>query len=269
MEHIVYQQLKSYWEQQHILHPTQHGFHSKKSCCSALLDLSCHLVANKNNGQYQLIAALNYTRAYDTINHSILLHKMAAVGFDANALSWFTSHLIKRVQYVHFNGVQSDQLPVSCGVPEGNVMGPTLFLLYVNDLFAQLPHNSVIAYTDDVTLLASGDSLYTAAESLQLLLDTVCRWSTRNCLCLNSAKCSYMCIVPSKCNTASDILGCAPSINGDLILYMQSVKILGVHFTDDLDWRHQAKSACTQISRKLSVTQDWRLTQHATWHTCL
>ena len=113
---------------------------------------------------------------------------MATVGFNANLLSWFKSYFTGRVQYVHFNGVQFDRLPVSCGVPEGSEMGPTLFLLYINDLFAQLPHNSVVAYVDNITLLASGDSPYTAAESLQLLLDTVCCWSTRNCLCINPAK---------------------------------------------------------------------------------
>ena len=137
--------------------------------------VSCHLATNKNNGQYQSIAALDYTRAFDTINHSVLLHKMATVGFDANALLSFTSYLTGRVQYVQFNGVQSERLPVSCDVPEGSEMDPTLFLLYINDLFSQLPHNSVEAYADDVTLLASGDSPHMAAESLQWLLDTVCR----------------------------------------------------------------------------------------------
>ena len=85
-EHVVHQQLKSYLQQQHILHPVQHGFRSKRSCCSAFLDLSCHLATKKNNRQYQSITALDYIRAFDTINHSILLHKMATVGFDANAL---------------------------------------------------------------------------------------------------------------------------------------------------------------------------------------
>ena len=193
------------------------------------------------------------TPACDTINHLILLHKLTTLGFDANLLSMFTLYLTGRMQYVHFNGVQSDRLQVSCSVPEGSVMGPTLFLLFINDLFAQLPHNSVVANADDVTLLVSGDSPHVAAESLQLLLDTICCWFTRNCLCLNPAKCSYMCTVPSKRKAASGTLGCAPSINGAPIPYVQSMKILGVLFTDDLDWRLQAKSARTRMSRKLSV----------------
>ena len=149
------------------------------------------------------------------------------------------------MQYVHCNGVHSYRLPVSRGVPEGSVMSPTLFLLYINNLFAHLPHNSVEAYAGDVTLLASSDSPHTAAELLQLLLDTVCRWSTKNCLCLNPAKCSCLCIVPPKHKAASGTLGYTPSINGAQIPYVQSVKILGVLFTDDLDWRLQAKSAST------------------------
>ena len=118
---------------------------------------------------------------------------------------------------------------------------------------ASLPSYSVVAYADDVTLLESGDSPHTAAESLQLLLDTVCCWSTRNCLCLNPAKCLYMCTVPSKRKAASGTLGCAPSINGTPIRYVLSVKILGVLFTNDLDWHLQAKSARIRLSRKLFV----------------
>ena len=93
MEYLVHQQLKNYLDGNKLLHATQLGFRSKHSCCTALLDISTTLSAAKNKGLSTAMAALDYSKTFDTINHSILLRKMKIINFDANALSWFDSYL--------------------------------------------------------------------------------------------------------------------------------------------------------------------------------
>ena len=91
MERVVPEQLKGYLEQHYIIHSAQHGFHKKRSCCSALLALSNNLSTAKNDGLLSSIAALDFSRAFDAINHSILLKNFASIGYSANALTWFSS----------------------------------------------------------------------------------------------------------------------------------------------------------------------------------
>jgi hypothetical protein len=131
-------------------------------------------------------------------------------------------------------------------------MGPTLFLLYIDDLFTLLPPGSAVGYADDVTLVASGDTAIAAAAAQQSLLDIVSRWSCDNVLRLNSVKCTSMCIAPSKRKATST---CAPAlnVNGCPISCVLSVKILGVTFTSDLDWRLHAQCVRGKLASKLAV----------------
>ena len=105
---VIHQQLKDYLASCHILHSSQHGFRSKRSYCSALLYLSNTLLSNKNNSPFSSIAVLDYLCAFDTINHLILLHKLANIGFGPSAISWFKSYLTGHMPYMCCNGVQSD-----------------------------------------------------------------------------------------------------------------------------------------------------------------
>ena len=189
IERTIHQQLKSFLNSANILYSAQHGFRSKKSNCSALLELLSRLAATKNSSKFSIIATLDYSRAFDAINNDIMMRKLSR-HFDADACSWFASYLQCRRQYVYFNGIMSDMQATMHGIPQGSIMASTLFLLYIYDLFCCLPSDSVIAYADDITLLASGKTLELARGSLQDLLDTVCRWSTENCLRLNPTKCA-------------------------------------------------------------------------------
>jgi hypothetical protein len=236
----------------HIIHPAQHGFRSKRSCCSALTVISNNLSTAKNGGLFSAIAALDFSRAFDTIEHQLLLRKLANTGFGDHALSWFTSYLTERKQYVCYNGAKSDLQTAKHGVPQGSVMGPTLFLIYINDMFDKLPSQSVVAYADDVTLMTSGDSAGAAAVELQSMLDVVNSWASNNRLSLNPLKCSSMCIAPTRKKTTSTPLN-ALCIGGVNIPDAQTIKILGVIFSSNLDWQQQARSVRAKMNCKLGV----------------
>ena len=166
MERTIHLQLKTSLDSGNILYSAQHGFRSKKSCCSALLEwssmISSSLAAAKNSCKFSITATLDYSRAFDTTNRDIMLRKLSR-HFDADACSWFASYLQGRRQYVYFNGIMSDKQATMYGVPQRSIMGSMLFPLYIDDLFCCLPSDSVIAYADDITLLASGKTLELAS----------------------------------------------------------------------------------------------------------
>ena len=255
MEHVVHEQLKCYLEEQHTIDSAQHSFRSKRSCCSALLELSNNLSTAKNAGLFLAVAALDYTQAFDTINYSLLLNKLERIGFDKNAVTWFSSYLFQRQQYMCYNGIASDLMPVSHDVPQGSKMGSTLFLLYINDLFPDLPVSSVIAYADDVTLVASDVSATAATAPLQRFLNFVSVSLTNSCLRLNPSKFTFMCIASTKQKAATCGLlpGSTLNISGSPIRDTASLKILSVTFTVDLDCRQHVRNMCSKMSQKLVV----------------
>jgi hypothetical protein len=135
-------------------------------------------------------------------------------------------------------------------------MGPTLFLIYIDDLLTMLPPGNVVAYADDVTLLASGSTADAAALELQSMLDAVNRWSLDNCLRLNTAKCVAMSIAPSKRKAAAAGGLChVLTVGTSSLSWVQSVKILGVTFSSNLDWQQHAKYVRSKVSQKLALLQ--------------
>ena len=127
IKYVVHLQLKLFLERRQNLHPAQHRFRSKPPSCSTLLQLSNRPPAVKNDEQFSAFAVLNYSKAFDTINHGILISKLSNY-FDASALSWFESYLREREQYVMHNSVASNQLPTSHGISHGSIIGSGTFL---------------------------------------------------------------------------------------------------------------------------------------------
>ena len=145
-------------------------------------------------------------------------------------------------------------LPVTHGVPEVSILGPVLFLVYINDLLTSFDVIQTIAYADDVTLIASGDSKSTTITMLQACLNTAYDWSILNKLCLNPAKCASMLLCPTKLK--SDALretSASLYIGKTCIQYVFSMKLLGVIFSSDLSWRAHTRTVCSKLSKKLAV----------------
>ena len=197
LERLVHTQLSSYFED--ILDKNQHGFRKQKSTGTAIFDMLQDVFQNWNKRQFTSCIFIDYSKAFDTIDHSILLKKLALYGLDLNAINFMTSYLANRKQRIVIKNQTSPYTSLRCGVPQGSILGPLLFIIYTNDLFFDiLPTEKIIMYADDTLLLNAGESEVIASQHAQHCFDKVINWCNLNKLTINSEKTKHLCISNKK-----------------------------------------------------------------------
>ena len=159
----MYNRVTTFLEMFQILHGNQYGFRKKSSTHVALLTFIDKVIQAIENGEYAVGVLLDFSKAFDTVDHKILLDKLDHYGIRGCALSWFRSYLSHRFQYVTYNGSQSSQQLIKCGVPQGSILGPLLFCVYINDLCIVCKSTEPVLFADDTNLFSSGSN----ASSLQ------------------------------------------------------------------------------------------------------
>ena len=165
--------LRDYLEGSRILSHQQYGFWPLRSCQTVLVSLTNRLFSNHASKLYSAVASLDYSNAFDCLSHEVLLNRLQGIGVLRTSTSWFRSYLMGRQQRVKYNNAISDPLSVKAGVPEGSVLSPQFFIIYIYNLLCKLPQDSCVAYTGDVTLIGKGKTAKDARESLQNLIDIV------------------------------------------------------------------------------------------------
>ena len=176
LEKIVYNRLFDFLNTHNILNSNQYGFRKNHSTDQALIQIYDKITNAMANKQHVIGIFLDLSKAFDTLDHNILLYKLEFYGIRGQALSWFKDYLIKRKQYVTFNGLNSDLLPVECGVPQGSILGPLLFLLYVNDLSNTSSLLSFVLFADDTNIFCSHTKLESLVNILNNELSKVSNW---------------------------------------------------------------------------------------------
>lgn len=194
---------------------------------------------------------VDFTKAFDLLNHSILLKKLDAYGIRGDALRLLTSYLENRQQYVYLNGFSSDKKTITSGVPQGSILGPLLFNIYLNDIICINPNIKHIIYADDTTMLLSAacpnDLISEANSSLSRLHE----WSSANALKINTAKTKAILFRPRNKSVF---------INTDLLLGDSKIEILpvfktlGVVFNENLTWDDHVEHVVSKISSVVGVT---------------
>ena len=233
------------------LYKSQYGFRHNHSTVNAITEFCFNVLQSFDERQYTLSVFLDLSKAFDTIDHTILLSKLDHYGIRGIALDWFKSYLRDRKQYVHYKGSNSNKLNIECGVPQGSVLGPLLFILYTNDLPNRLPNLKSILFADDTTVYVSGNSKANMFVLMKAELDTLIDWFRANKLSLNISKTNYVLFEPPKLkmNDDSSPNDCKLTFGNDKIEEVNSVKFLGIQIDRKLSWGNQFDKVNNKLSR--------------------
>ena len=250
LERIVYNRLFHYLVKNSILHPSQYGFQKGLSCEQAILELQDRIVDMMKNKNCCVGVFMDLSKAFDTLDHQILLSKLYHYGVRGVSLDWFRNYLSDRSQYVHVNNTNSELLPITCGVPQGSILGPLLFLIYINDLPSTSKHAITVLFADDTNALYTGntyDELRTiVGRDLTILSD----WFRSNKLALNEIKTKYIIFHNIYNRPPEDFV---ITINGVTLERVQITQFLGVHIQENLNWKAHIEQVCNKISRSTAI----------------
>ena len=228
----------------------QWGFQHGKSTLASLLAVVHVWLQALESGKEIIAIFYDLRKAFDSVPHAPLLQKLSSTGLHQHILMWIQSYLTHRSQRVVVGGKSSPLLPVLSGVPQGSVLGPLLFLIYINDVASlhYTPGTDLNIFADDMLLYRCIDS-QEDVQYLQEDSDTTCHWVRNNHLALNPSKCKYM-IVSRKRKQAS-----TPTIllEGTPLERADTFKYLGVILSSDLSWTPQVESVCTKAKKLLGL----------------
>jgi len=158
----------------------------------AVIDMVDKISSAMDSNQFSIGVFVDLSKAFDTLNHKILLAKLNHYGIRGIALDWFKSYLSNRYQYVEYNGVKSNLCRITCGVPQGSVLGPVLFLLYINDIVNASKSLELILFADDTNLFMSDANLDRLIATVNSDLVCLANWFAVNRLSLNVNKTNFV-----------------------------------------------------------------------------
>src|SRR3989442_1027811 len=244
-EKVILKRLENYLDKKQILHDAQYGFRKNRSTQLAIVSFLDKLTDSLDKGKFVFSLFIDLSKAFDTIDHVLLLNKLHSYGIRGVAYNLISSYLTNRLQYVELFDIKSQLSGITCGVPQGSILGPMLFLLYINDLPLCTRLIQFFLFADDTTVLFSCDRLEDLIEIVNRELLYLTDWFSINKLSLNLTKTNYMLfsghnLLPKH----DDVFLCNHSIK-----QVQLSKFLGIEIDEKLTWKHHIQT----IQKKLST----------------
>ena len=253
-EKVAFNQVYDYFNENNLLYKSQYGFRKKHSTELAGLEFNDKIVNYLDKGQLPLAIFLDLSKAFDTIDHDILIRKLHFYGMAGNSLNWFKSYLTNRKQYVQFKDSISSYSMIKTGVPQGSILGPLLFIIYMNDIAQVTDKFYFTIYADDTTLIApictfsvnDKHDFDTISLNINAELKLITDWLALNKLSLNAKKTKMMVFhYPQKriSNMKLKLL-----INRTQIEQVKEFCFLGVVFDECLTWKAHVQKIGGKIS---------------------
>ena len=254
-ERVVRVHIVKHLEKNQIICPNQHGFQKFKSCLTQLLPHLDHIFQNLLNNMDTEVIYLDYAKAFDKVDHQLLLQKLYDYGIRGKLLMWLHSYLTNRWQTVVVNGQHSYKAKVKSGVPQGTVLGPVLFIIYLNDLQSCIKHSITSSFADDTRLKKSINTI-DDCQLLQEDLASAIKWSEEANMALHQSKFELLAHNTDNSKLLQELpftkdISKYITSDGSSIYPKDAVKDLGLIITPDLSWStHIAK--ITEDSRKMA-----------------
>jgi hypothetical protein len=241
LEKVMKDRLSQYLNKNNLLYPYQYGFRTGYNTSLALAELSNLIKLELENGNVCLGLFVDLKKAFDSVNHSIMCDKLNLYGIRGIALKWFKNYLSNRQQYVELNNAKSDLKSISVGVPQGSILGPTLYLLYVNDMYKSLKYGKAKLYADDTNIFYMGNNIKELTKQAQSDVDSLCNWLKANKLVANSDKTNYMVFRSYRSEVDPNI---DLKFNKNTVSRVENCKYLGVYLDECLNWKTHVEQVC-------------------------
>ncbi|PFX17087.1 putative RNA-directed DNA polymerase from transposon BS [Stylophora pistillata] len=261
LEKHICEYLVNFLKENDLFHPLQSGFRESHSTETALIRLVDQLLFNLDNVKATGLVFIDYKKAFDLIDHNLLLSKLKALGVGEGSLPLFRDYLSGRRQYVNIDGHHSTQRTLTLGVPQGSILGPILFLVFINDLPATLQHSVADIYADDTTI--SYSTHYTTAPNdisvgLQTDIDEILNWSADNRMILNETKTKSMLVTGKRLAKKMEQSTLQLNVNSTELEQVNSHKLLGVTIDSQLTFDQHVENLCTKLSQRIAVLRKIR-----------
>ena len=245
LEKLVYNKIFHFLVRYNILFKSQYGFRKGRNTTHASLDFLQTVEAALCKDECAVGIFCDLSKAFDTLDHGILLNKLEHYGIRGKWHLWFQSYLSDRTQFVDLNGITSTEQSIQVGVPQGSILGPLLFLLYINDLPASLSKMLAVKFADDTNLVIRGRSLEDLANDINSDLASVNDFFKANKLKLNVEKTKMVCF-RKKGKTINEV---PIMLDGAKLSYNDSATFLGITLDCNLNWEQHCIAVANKIAR--------------------
>ena len=250
IEKLMHDRLYTFLKKYKCIYDLQFGFRNGHSTTHALTDLTDDIRKAIDENKFAVGVFVDLQKAFDTVDHEILLKKLNHYGIRGTANDWFCSYLTTRMQYVCINGINSDHKLVKHGVPQGSVLGPLLFLIYINDLHQSIKYSITRHFADDTNLLIKNSSLKQLQKYLNYDLRILVSWLKANKISLNASKTEILVFRNPNKPVNYDL---KITIDGKRIHPSKFVKYLGILIDPHLNWSYQVKALAPKLGRAIGM----------------